>query len=119
MSRKWIWRGSALCPEKAIMKNKIFKLEWGKSPSNAIPPRGTLACPIGGISSEEIECYVVEHEKRDTGFVNNGFDRAMEGREERTGGTSRRRRFTEELANEPDGVEVEVVVVDVEGRDTD
>jgi hypothetical protein len=32
---------------------------------------------------------VVEHEKLNTGFVNSGFDRAMEGREERTGGTSR------------------------------
>ena len=38
-----------------------------------MPPRGTPACPIGAITSEAIECYVVEHETLDTGFVNNAL----------------------------------------------
>jgi hypothetical protein len=70
----------------ASIKNEIAKLGRRENPSNAATRNRT--CPIGAISSEEIECYVVEHEKLNTGFVNSGFDRALEGREERAGGTS-------------------------------
>jgi hypothetical protein len=73
----------------ASIKNEIVKLDSVKilpMPSRHEEP---LPAPLVLSQVKKLSATLLNNEKLNTGFVNNGFDRAMEGREERTGGTSR------------------------------